>query len=180
MLLVVAATDLELASVRGAEVLRCGIGPVEAAATTALALADRSPDAIVHVGVAGAFGIEPPGLVLGSESIYCDLAPIPWLDVVARTQPDAALLAKARAALPEAAVLPIATSAVVGGGSAYAVEAMEGFGVLRVAELAGVPAVELRAVSNAPDEADRGRWRIVDALGALEAALPRLLEALAG
>jgi futalosine hydrolase len=55
---------------------------------------------------------------------------------------------------------------------------MEGFAVLRAAELAGVPAVELRCVSNLVDERDRGLWRFDDALGALEAALQRLLSGL--
>ena len=55
------------------------------------------------------------------------------------------------------------------------VEAMEGFAVLRAAELAGIPAVEVRAVSNEIDEPDRGRWQFDDALAALASALPRLL-----
>jgi propanediol dehydratase small subunit len=53
--------------------------------------------------------------------------------------PDPALLAAARRALPEAAVLAIGTSARVGGTDGVDVEAMEGFAVLRAAELAGVP-----------------------------------------
>jgi len=44
----------------------------------------------------------------------------------------------------------------------------------RAAKLAGVPAVEVRAVSNEIDEPDRERWRLDDALAALDAALPRL------
>jgi futalosine hydrolase len=55
---------------------------------------------------------------------------------------------------------------------------MEGFGVLRAASLAGVPAVEVRAVSNAVGERDRARWRIEDALDMLAAAVPSLLDAL--
>ena len=55
---------------------------------------------------------------------------------------------------------------------------MEGFGVLRAAELAGVPAVELRCVSNLVAERDRSRWRFDDALATLEAALSRLLSEL--
>ena len=58
------------------------------------------------------------------------------------------------------------------------VEAMEGFAVLRAAALAGVPAVEVRAVSNEVAEPDRSRWRIEEALEALAAAMPRLLSAL--
>jgi futalosine hydrolase len=95
--------------------------------------------------------------------------------VATRVLPDARLLEAARRALPEARVLPIGTSGRVGGTTGCEVEAMEGFAVLRAAELAGVPGVEVRAVSNEVDEPDRGRWRFDDALAALEAALPRLL-----
>ncbi|HSL65895.1 MAG TPA: hypothetical protein VK874_14680, partial [Gaiellaceae bacterium] len=58
------------------------------------------------------------------------------------------------------------------------VEAMEGFGVLRACALAGVPAVELRAVSNAIGEPDRGRWRLADAVAALSEATRRVVAAL--
>jgi hypothetical protein len=107
------------------------------------------------------------------------LDPLARLPRVERERPDAALLAAARRALPEAHVLPIGTSGRVGGGLACEVEAMEGFGVLRAAALAGVPALELRAVSNPVTEADRDRWRVDDALDALRAALPPLLGELA-
>jgi futalosine hydrolase len=176
--LVIAATERELEFVDRAETLVCGIGPVEAALATARRLAVGHPRAILHIGIAGAPALEPTTLVLGSESVYCDtFDPLSTYPRIARAEPDAALLETARQALPEAHVLPIATSAKVGGGSSYAVEAMEGFGVLRAASLAGVPAVELRAISNAPAESDRARWRIEDAFAALRAAVPRLLEA---
>jgi nucleoside phosphorylase len=179
VLLVVAATERELAFVEGADTLCCGVGPVESALQTAGALAARRPDAVLHIGIAGARGIEPGALVLGSESVYCDvLDPAFTLTRVERVDPDAGLLAAARAALPLALVLPIATCGRVGGGTACDVEAMEGFGVLRAAALAGVPAVELRAVSNAVAEPDRGRWRIEDALAALADATATLVAAL--
>src|SRR5256885_2589894 len=54
VILVVAATELELAGADGAAVLVCGIGPVEAAAATARALALGKPSALVNVGLAGA------------------------------------------------------------------------------------------------------------------------------
>jgi nucleoside phosphorylase len=53
---------------------------------------------------------------------------------------------------------------------------MEGFGVLRAAALAGVPAVELRAISNVVDEPDRSKWRFDDAFAALAAAVARLVD----
>lgn len=169
-MLIVAATERELGHVRRFDTFCCGIGPVEAALRTAQALAERTPDAVIHIGIAGARAIEPLSLVLGSEAVYDDAqSPL----VLARVEPDAALLARVRDALPEALVLPIATSARVGGGNGD-VEAMEGFGVLRACELAGVPAVELRAISNSPDESDRSKWIFDEAFELLGAALDRL------
>ena len=75
-------------------------------------------------------------------------------------------------------MVSIGTSARVGGVSDCDVEAMEGFAVLRAAELARVPAVEVRAVSNEIEEPDRRLWRFEDALGALRAALPALVREL--
>jgi len=175
VLLVVAATERELALLDGLETFCCGIGPVEAALQTARALQERRPDAVVHAGIAGSRSLEPPALVLGSEAVYSDVIdPASTLPGVERVRPDAALLERARASLPEAHVLPIATCGKVGGGTGFDVEAMEGFGVLRACELAGVPAVELRAISNSPDEADRARWRFDEAFAALAEALQRL------
>ena len=152
-MLVVAATERELGGRAG---LVCGIGPVEAAAATARRLASGDVDALLHVGIAGARSLQPLSVVLGSESVYCDVrARIPVVD---RVLPDPALLERVRASLPDAHVLPIGTSAAVGGAAAACgVEAMEGCGVLRAAALAGVPAVELRVVSNRYDESE-GRF----------------------
>jgi len=176
VLLVVAATDRELAFVRDADTFCCGIGPVEAALRTARALAEQQPEAVLHIGIAGARDVAPPALVLGTESVYCDVIDTSsTLPRVERIEPDGALLARVRDALPEALLLPIATSGRVGGGTACDVEAMEGFGVLRACTLAGVPGVELRAISNAPDEADRDAWRFDDAFAALGDAVTRVL-----
>jgi nucleoside phosphorylase len=180
VILVVAATERELEGSRDAETLVCGIGPVEAALATARAVAERRPEAILHVGLAGARVLEPPALVVGSESVYCDvLDERSLIPRVERIPPDLELLATVRRVLPEARELPIGTSASVGGGATCDVEAMEGFGVLRAAALAGVPAVELRAVSNLVGEADRSRWRFEEAFTVLADAVPRVLAALA-
>jgi futalosine hydrolase len=172
VILVVAATERELDGAGDAATLACGIGPVDAAAATAAALAGRPPDALLHVGLAGRRRFERCELVVGSEALYCDAdGPL----VPARVRPDASLLAAARRALPHARVLPIGTSARVGGTRDCDVEAMEGFAVLRAAELAGVPAVEVRVVVNEVDEPDRARWRFDEGLDLLHAALPRLV-----
>ena len=178
MILLVAATERELC---GHDGLVCGVGPVEAAAATARALALHDISAVLHVGLAGARGLEPGELVVATESVYHDLS-AEW-PVADRAKPDDLLVALARAALPGAAALPIHTSAGVGACSSLEhvplVEAMEGFGVLRAATLAGVPAIELRAISNAIGEPDRTRWDVAAGLAALERALPLLVEALA-
>jgi len=180
-ILVVAATAPELAWVGDrARTLECGIGPVEAALAVHAALAARRPRAILHVGIAGA---RPPlavlDLALGARSVYVDLVdPASVLPRRAVLEPDGALLAVARAALPAAHVVEIATSARVGGSDAQPVEGMEGFGVLRAAADAGVPAVELRAISNAISEPDRARWDFAGALAALAQAGERVLAAL--
>jgi nucleoside phosphorylase len=177
--LLVTATTLELAAFERAETLVCGVGPVEAAAATARRLARAPATAVLHIGIAGARDLEPGTLVLGSEAIYCDLAgQHTSVKLVDRVAPDARMLEIAARALPEARTLPIGTAARVGGAATHAeVEAMEGFAVLRAAAEAGIPALELRAVSNRFSDR-RDAWRIAEALEALADAVPRLLEAL--
>jgi futalosine hydrolase len=179
--LLVAATAAELPPVAGGRTLVCGVGPVDAAVRTAAALALLRPRLLLHIGIAGARrdAALPIGtLVLGAESVYDDLA-VPARFAPRALAPDPALLAAARLALPHARALPIGTSGRVGGTAASPVEAMEGFAVLRAAALAGVPALELRAISNVVEEADRTRWDIPAALRALHLAIPQVLPALA-
>jgi futalosine hydrolase len=177
VLLVVAATERELALAHGVETLCCGVGPVEAAIRTTRALAEREATAVLHIGIAGARTIDAPALVLGSEAVYSDVIDAgSTFPRVERAAANAALLAAARKALPEAHVVPIATSGRIGGGDD--VEAMEGFAVLRAAELAGIPAVELRAISNRVDEPDRAKWRFDDAFALLADAVARVVPVL--
>ena len=169
MILLVAATPGELAG----DGLVCGVGPVEAAARTAAALASSRPSAVLHVGIAGARTFVEPELVIGSEALYCDANDAKWIAL--RVEPDARLLAAARRALPAARVEPIGTSARLDGTNGCEVEAMEGYAVLRAAALAGVPALEVRVVSNAILDEDRGRWRIDAAKRLLADSVPVVL-----
>jgi len=57
---------------------------------------------------------------------------------------------------------------------------MEGYGVLRAAALAGIPAVEVRVLANAVGEPDRALWRLDEAKDALAAVLPALIAEVAG
>jgi futalosine hydrolase len=55
---------------------------------------------------------------------------------------------------------------------------MEGFGVAVAAARFGVPAAEIRGVSNLVGPRNRDAWRIGEALAALTAAVPALIEGL--
>lgn len=180
-ILVVAATARELAAPDGWLTLRCGVGPVEAAAATMSAILSLHPAAILHVGIAGARrrrGLAPASLVIGAEALYDDLdVPPDWAPRLVAAPPR--LIAAAARALPDAPQLRIGTSARVGGTSDCDVEAMEGFGVMRAAQLTGVPSIEVRAISNEIEETDRARWHFDAAFAAITAATPRLVEAVA-
>lgn len=179
--LVVAATARELAPAGGWRTLCCGVGPVEAAAATAAALAAERPSVVVHVGIAGArraSGLGPPSVVVGIESIYCDLG-VPERFAPARLLAPATLVDAVCRALPDATRAAIGTSGRVGQTSGCDVEAMEGFGVLRAARLAGVPAIEVRVISNAIEETDRALWRFDEAFAAVQALTPHVVREVA-
>ncbi len=179
--LVVAATERELAVADGWRTLRCGVGPVDAAAATAAAIAADPPALLLHVGIAGArrhAALDPATVVIGNVSVYADLrVPESWSP--RSIAPPAALLAAAARALPAAVIRGIATSARVGGTLASEgncdVEAMEGFGVLRAAQLGGIPALEVRAISNHIEEDDRAKWHFDAAFRAITTATPLLV-----
>jgi futalosine hydrolase len=179
-ILVVAATARELAATGDWLTLPCGVGPVDAAAATAAAIAALRPAAVLHVGIAGArraCGLLPATIVIGSEARYCDLGvSAEWAPGSVAASP--ALLATVQRLLPDSPTLPIGTSARIGGTTGCDVEAMEGFGVLRAAQLAGVPAIEVRAIANAVEEDDRARWHLDQAFNAITALTPRLVAAL--
>ncbi len=179
-ILVIAATARELAASNGWRTLRCGVGPVDAAASTALEIARERPTLILHVGIAGARSIDafpPASLVIGTESRYCDLhVPIEWAaSMIVAPQ---MLVDAMRYALATARPCPIGTSARVDGTQGCDVEGMEGFGVLRAAQLASIPAIEVRAISNQIEEPDRARWHFDAAFAAITAATPALVAAL--
>jgi len=180
--LVVAATRFELAWVpAGTPTLVCGVGPVEAAIAVATGLPRLRPAAVLHVGIAGARHRDGRSLgdtVIGLASDYVDLA-ARLSGLVTRCEPDPGLLSVARRAVPGALAVPIATSAAVGGAANAEVEAMEGFGVLRACAAAGVPALEVRTISNWIGERDRSRWDVPGALDRLGAAGAAILLALA-
>ena len=167
------------AFVEGAETLCCGVGPVEAAAATARALAQRRPEGVLQIGIAGARDLEPGTLVLGSEAIYCDLVDSARsFPRVERAAPDPTLLDDcplARYPKPSCSRSPRVPASGAGMSAAMS-RRWRALPSSALPSAAGVPALELRAVSNRFD-ADRGDWRIDDAIEALAGAVKALLEA---
>jgi len=105
-------------------------------------------------------GVPLLATVIGTEAIDCDGDSEP-------IAPDRRLFAAARRALADALELPIGTSAYIGGSHGTPVEAMEGHAVLSACTDEGVPALELRVISNEVEEADRALWRFDDAFAEL-------------
>lgn len=167
MILVVCATEEERACLperAGVEVLVCGIGPVEAAAATARALARAPYELAVSTGIAGVFpGRGAVGDAFAvAEALYADLgleggAALP-LQLADQAESSAAALAPFHSGRIAARIGRGLTTATITASDERAsllarrfacdLEAMEGFAVLRAAALAGVPALELRGISN--------------------------------
>lgn len=179
-----------------ADVIAAGVGPAAAAAATALALAAGRYRLVVSAGIGGGFpGIAPIGsLVLADAIVAADLgAETPdgflGVDELGFGSARAAVSAEWNSRLLEAwrrAGLAVTAGPVLtvscATGTAHtaerraqlvpgaAAEGMEGYGVACAAERLGVPAVELRSISNLIGPRDRASWRIGDALLALERA----------
>ncbi|MDQ0986068.1 futalosine hydrolase [Streptomyces sp. V2I9] len=185
------------------DVLAGGAGPAAAAAATAFALASAPAPygLVVSAGIGGAFTpLTPLGSpVVASGIVAADLgaeSPEGFLPVTAlgfgrdRFTPPPALVREVAAATGAAAgpVLTVSTAtgsaeragALLAAHPGALVEAMEGFGVAEAAARAGVPVLELRAVSNAVGPRDRDAWRIGDALAALTDAFGKSAPVLEG
>jgi len=181
----------------GMRVLTCGVGSVEAAAATARALAGGDVDVVINAGIAGVF----PGrgnvgeAFIVAEELYADFG---LEDGAPLTLPGGATLVhqvRASAALIEAGrrtALPLARGLTVNAitttdatarrlREAYAcdVESMEGFAVLRAAELARVPAIEVRGISNIVGDRTRAQWDFRAGSRAAVEALRSLLAVIA-
>ncbi|MFJ4825445.1 futalosine hydrolase [Streptomyces bacillaris] len=206
---ILALPGAELHRTGAFDVLAGGVGPAAAAASTAFALAaaaspapDPSPyGLVVSAGIGGGFAPAAPlgSLVVASAVVAADLGaetPEGFAPVTAlgfgrdRFTPPPALVREVASATG-AAPGPVLTVSTVTGTAARAdalraahpgalAEAMEGFGVAEAAERAGVPVLELRAVSNAVGPRDRAAWRIGDALAALTEAFGKTAPVLEG
>jgi futalosine hydrolase len=200
-ILVVCALRAELrgfTAPSGVDVLASGVGPVEAAAETARALASGRYRAAINAGIAGAFrGRARVGeAVLVAEERMAGLGleggtrmALPGgATLVDRAFADDDLLAAAGGVALRTVCGVTVTTVTATDETALRlareydgdVESMEGFAVLRACERAGVPALEIRGISNYVGERSRSEWDFPagakacgDALAAVLATLRR-------
>lgn len=160
----------------GVEIFACGVGPVEAALHTARKLALAKYEVVVNAGIGGAFpGRSRVGdAVFVTQDTFADFGlegggalALPPGTIVDVSDSDAELLARVdanRAFALGAAITVAAVTATAATGRRLAarygatVESMEGFAVLRAAQLAAVPALEVRGISNYVGERSKSEW----------------------
>ena len=201
-ILIVTAVEAEAEAVRrglpegphGVTVLVGGVGAAWAAAATSRAVAlDAGYEAVLSVGIGGAFRgkAELGGLLLARRVVAADLgadSPAGFLSVDELGFGSSALDGGRVPGL-DAVVGTILTVNTVTGTDERAAElterhpaavgeAMEGYGVAAAAALASLPFAEVRAVSNLVGKRDRDAWRLDLAFAALTAAARPIAEGL--
>ncbi|RUS45475.1 futalosine hydrolase [Cohnella sp. AR92] len=195
---------LELANAEGFTVRVAGVGPAAAAASTAFELANHPYDLVISAGIGGGYPnhAEIGSIVVSSKIVAADLgaetpdgfASVDELGFGSATiDSDPELAVRLADELRRAGIVavqaPALTLSTVTGSAATAErlaalypgaasEGMEGFGVAAAARHLGIPALELRAVSNPVGPRDRSAWRIPEALQSLEKASTILSEVL--
>ena len=197
MILLVGATAPELDWVgprAGVETLLVGIGPVDAAVRVARALAAAKYDVVINAGIAGALhGVANvgDGVVVGEEIIDLNLETgerivLPDGAVVADRVPSDAQLVEALTALGFPQVRGLTVTQVTSTDATAdrlrkrgaEIETMEGFAVLRAAQLAGVPAIGIRGISNIVGDRGMSEWSFEAGLSGLRRALNATLDLL--
>lgn len=180
------------------DVVAVGVGPVEAALGTTRALGTRRYDAVVNAGIAGGFRerCSVGDVVVCTQDDYVELGledgrtfALPGgIELVRTAHSDPALLRPFLDGLIPVIVGRGITSAIVTGTTSRAfvlahrfradVESMEGFAVLRAAQLAGIPAIEVRGVSNLVGERESNGWDFRAGAAAAVATTEALLDVL--
>ena len=194
MILIVCAVAKELAFLapqERVEVLVTGVGPVEASAQVSRALALGHYDLVINAGIAGAlpgFAQVGDGIVVVDEMLELDLetgiaiALPDGLSVHDQVASDLSLTDRVVelgfAALRGVTVARVTATEETAGRLASLgaqVESMEGFAVLRAAEIAGVPAIEVRGISNRAGDREKSGWNFAAGLVGLERIMIALL-----
>ncbi|MGC8486214.1 MAG: futalosine hydrolase [Candidatus Baltobacteraceae bacterium] len=194
--LAVCATHFERARISLPEKVRtllCGVGPVEAAARTAVALVGEPYDLVINIGIAGGFeGRAEIGesCVVAADFIELDrengeaLHLPPGDRLYPRAQSDPSLVEmlaasgiRQRTGVTVSRVTTAARTCERLSALGAEVESMEGFAVLRAAEIAHVRALQLRGISNIVGPRAAENWNVEAAFAALADATHRLFAA---
>ncbi|MGC9992264.1 MAG: futalosine hydrolase [Candidatus Cybelea sp.] len=178
----------------GVDQLAFGVGPVEAAAAVATALANRDYRFVVNAGLGGAFPGAAKigdGVIVGEDMMDLGLEtgePIslpPGERVVDRARSDVTIVGKLRArgfavltGVTVASVTATDETASRLAGRGAQVESMEGFAVLRAAERAGVRAIEVRGISNRCGARERSGWDFAAGAAGLQHVVEVLFDVL--
>jgi futalosine hydrolase len=176
------------------DILETGVGPVEAAIATAAALARRPYEAVINVGIGGAFRERATigEAVLVVTDALADLgleggAPLTLPGgtvLIERQDADAGLirdvanigLKECRGVTVSSVTTTAATARRLQTHYGADIESMEGFSVLRAAAFARVPALQLRGVSNYVGPRADGEWNFMAGSQAASTALASVLE----
>ncbi|HET9030896.1 MAG TPA: futalosine hydrolase [Candidatus Aquilonibacter sp.] len=178
----------------GVEVLVTGVGPVDAAARVSKALAHKHYDVVVNAGIAGAFpgcAEVGDGVVVGEELMEInretgDAIVLPDGNIVIDRVPADSQLVEAVTALGFSLMRGITVARVTATENTAQrlrargaeVETMEGFAVLRASQLAGVPSIEVRGISNLATVPAASAWDFEAGLRGLRRVLNATLDLL--
>lgn len=175
------------------ELLATGVGPVEAACSTTRALAQQRYRLLVNAGLGGAIdgaaeigegvAVSDEVLELGLE----DGRPIVLPEghsVVDKVHSDVRLIAavanQGYRVLRGITVARVTASDETAARLAHlgvGVESMEGFAALRAAQLAGIPTIELRGISNRVGNRERSGWSFEQGQRGLKRVLDAFFDA---
>lgn len=205
-LLLITAVDAEadaLSGVADAMVIAGGIGRTNAAAATTQAILEHGPfRAVCSVGIAGVL----PGadLAIGETlvaeaCIYAEeglLTSDAFMDVAAmgfslgdfpgnQVPVDKELLQQLNQHMPTGRIATVATCSgsdlqaeLIARRTSAIAEAMEGAAVVHAARRLGVPAIEIRTISNTTGDRQHQQWDLDGALHAMSRDIPSILEQL--
>lgn len=173
------------------ELLVTGVGPIEAGISVARALAQSPYSLVINAGLGGAFegcAAIGDGVVVSEEYMEIGLEDGKTLAlpdgarVIDRASSDLVLVDRL-AELGYASKRGITVSQVTATQQTASrlasyradIESMEGFAVLRAAEMAAVPAVEVRGISNLVTDRERSGWDFEKGREGLQRILSALL-----
>jgi futalosine hydrolase len=172
-----------------------GVGPVEASCAVTAALCQARYRLVINAGLAGAFDGTArigDGVIVSEDAMELALEDGAALNlprgeaIVDTARSDSALVArlgsKGFSALRGVTVSRVTstdeTARRLAAELAAQVESMEGFAALRAAELAGVPAIQVRGISNRCGARESSGWDFAAGIAGLERITFALFELL--